>query len=68
MAEPENLTKVLLSIRCMSLHVAKNASFQQGLVASMMKLATGQKHVKNERRRIKISQSVPYELSGRPPR
>ena len=66
--ETDSITKVLLSIRCMSLHIRKNASFQQGLLSSVMQLATGPQHAKNERRRLKISQSVPFELSGRPPR
>ncbi len=61
-------TKVLLSVRCMSLHIRKKAQFSQGLLSSVMQLATGPQTAKHEKRRIKISQSVPFENNGRPPR
>ena len=66
--QPLEITKLLLSIRCMSLHIRKNANFSTGLISSVMQLATGPQTAKNEKRRIKVSQSAPYELSGRPPR
>ena len=61
-------TKVLLSIRCMSLHIRKKAQFKQGLWSSMVQMATGPQTAKHEKRRIKISQSAAFEPSGRPPR
>lgn len=68
MADPlENTTKFLLSVRCMSLHVKKDVNFHKGVMSSLMDLARGPQVAKNERRRIKISQSAAYELSGRPP-
>jgi hypothetical protein len=61
-------TKFLLSVRCLSLHIKKNVNFNKGMMSSLMDMARGPQVAKNERRRIKISQSAPYELSGRPPR
>ena len=63
-----NTTKFLLCVRCLSLHVKRDMNVNKGMMSSLMEMARGPQTAKNERRRIKISQSAAYELAGRPPR
>eukprot|EP00981_Chlorochromonas_danica_P002888 scaffold579_cov146-Ochromonas_danica.AAC.6 len=57
----------LLAIRCVSLAISSKTVFNNiGLLTNLYVRATKSPAVKNERRWIKLSQSEPFDIAGRP--